>query len=138
MPIIYANDNRGRWRSDFKEQLAASSGEGSRGAAIAKLLRPRPIDYCVLKPKHSGFFATPLGTLLEYLGTKRLILTGVSAHQCVLFTAIDGYLRDFKLAIPRDCVAAENSAMENLALAFFRKVLKASLCQSTRLEVSSD
>jgi nicotinamidase-related amidase len=136
VPVIYVNDNYGRWRSDFKSQFAASVRDGSRGAAIAHLLRPRAIDYFVLKPKHSGFYATPLATLLEYLGVRRLILTGISSHQCVLFTANDAYVRDFTLVVPPDCIAAENSTMEKLANQYFRSVLGAKLTQSTRVRFS--
>ncbi len=133
VPVIYVNDNEGRWRSDFRGQFEASIRRGSRGAPIAIVLRPRAIDYCILKPKHSGFYATPLGTLLEHLGTRRLILTGISSHQCVLFTANDAYVRDFKLVVPPDCIAAENSTMERLARQYFRSVLGASLTQSPRV-----
>jgi len=136
VPVVYVNDNQGRWRSDFSAQVEASIRRGSRGASIAMMLRPRPIDYGVLKPKHSGFFATPLATLLEHLGSRRLILTGISSHQCVMFTATDAYVRDFKLSIPSDCVAAESTSMEKLAQQYFKRVLGASLAQSPRLRFS--
>ena len=137
VPVIYVNDNEGRWRSDFRGQFEASVRNGSRGAPIAILLRPRAHDYFILKPKHSGFYATPLGTLLEHLGARRLILTGISSHQCVLFTANDAYVRDFKLVVPPDCIAAEDTTMEKLARQYFRSVLGASLMQSPRVKFSS-
>ena len=133
VPVIYVNDNQGRWRSDFTGLVRNALREGSRGEPIARMLQPRPQDYCVIKPKHSGFFATALGTLLEYLGARRLVLTGVSADQCVLFTANDAYVRDFDLRIPRDCVAAETPAAGRLAFRYFRDVLGADLGTSTRL-----
>ncbi len=136
VPVVYVNDNQGRWRSDFAAQVEASVRPGSRGTPITMLLRPRPIDYGVLKPKHSGFFATPLATLLEHLGSRRLILTGISSHQCVLFTATDAYVRDFKLSIPSDCVAAENTPMDRLARQYFKRVLGASIAPSSRLRFS--
>ena len=107
VPVIYVNDNLGRWQSDFSAIVRHCSEKGSRGAPIVDILAPQPRDYCVLKPKHSGFFATALATLLEYIGVERLVLTGVATHQCVLFTANDAYVRDFKLHIPWDCVAAK-------------------------------
>jgi nicotinamidase-related amidase len=133
IPTIYVNDNQGRWRSDFAALLRRASSAESRGSRIARLLAPGPRDYLVLKPKHSGFFATPLGTLLEYLGARRLILTGVSTNQCVLFTANDAYVRDFELCIPRDCVAGLEPADSRLAFRYFRSVLGADLSPSTRL-----
>src|SRR5689334_4379090 len=60
MPVIYANDNHGRWRSDFRQVVAAALNGKGGGAEIARALAPRPDDYFVLKPKHSSFHATPL------------------------------------------------------------------------------
>jgi nicotinamidase-related amidase len=133
VPVIYVNDGHGRWRSDLTALLNHARRPGSRGAAIARLLQPEAVDYCVLKPKHSGFYATALGTLLEYLGSRRLVLTGSSAYQCVLFTANDAYVRDFQLRIPRDCVASDDPGARRLALRYFREVLGANTSPSGRI-----
>src|SRR3954467_12870002 len=53
VPVVYCNDNFGRWRSDFHSQLEHCLREGVRGCAIAELLRPEKDDYFVLKPRHS-------------------------------------------------------------------------------------
>jgi len=79
-------------------------------------LVPGEQDYFVLKPKHSGFYQTPLELLLKHFGTKRLILTGLSTNSCVLFTASDAYMRDLQLIVPRDCVAACNEQEQNFAI----------------------
>lgn len=135
VPVVYVNDNRGRWRADFGALLRHCLQDGVRGEPIARLLAPRPDDYCILKPKHSAFFATVLGTLLEYIGVRRLVLTGVSSSQCVLFTANDAYVRDLELLIPRDCVASHAAAATRLAMRYFRTVLRADLAPSTRLRI---
>ena len=88
VPVIYVNDNFGRWKSDFRRTVDYCAGHG-RGRDIVQLLRPEEHDYFVLKPKHSGFFSTTLETLLRYLETQSLILTGVAGNFCVLFTAND-------------------------------------------------
>lgn len=136
VPVVYVNDNHGRWRSDFTALLRLGAREGSRGAPIVRMLMPGPLDYCIVKPKHSGFFGTVLAMLLEHLGARRLILTGVSAQQCVLFTANDAYLRDLELLIPRDCIASESPAMTQLALRYFAAVLGANLTASTRIRLA--
>ena len=135
IPAIYVNDNVGRWRSDFAAVFRHCARPGSRGAQIARQIAPGPNDYCILKPKHSGFFATALATLLEYLGSRRLILTGSTSDQCVLFTANDAYVRDFELQIPRDCLAGESAAANRLAFRYFRSVLGADLRSSTGLRL---
>ena len=136
VPVIYVNDNRGRWRSDFAAHVRRAVAEGSRGASVARLLAPAPTDYCILKPKHSAFYATVLGTLLEHLDVSRLILTGVTAHQCVLFTANDAYVRDLELFIPRDCMASESQAAAKLALQYFQDVLGVDVRVSRRIQMT--
>ena len=133
VPIIYVNDNFGRWRSDFNAQVEHCLNDDVRGKALAELLHPAEDDYFVLKPKHSGFFSTTLDTLLEYLGVEVLVLTGLAANICVLFTANDAYMRDFHLVVPRDCVASNTEADNNYALTQMGTVLKADTRNSTEI-----
>jgi nicotinamidase-related amidase len=135
VPVIYVNDNFGRWQSDFRRQVQHCLRDGSRGHEIVSLLQPEEDDYFVLKPKHSGFFSTTLETLLRYLGSRKLILTGIAGNFCVLFTANDAYMRDYDLIVPSDCTAS-NTAEENRgALALMRKFLKADTRPSTKLRL---
>jgi len=136
VPAIYVNDNFGRWRSDFRTLLAHCLRDGVRGKPLAERLAPGPDDYFVLKPKHSGFFSTTLDILLEYLRAHTLILTGLTAENCVLFTASDAYLRDFQLVVPPDCVASIEPAHTREALEHMHRVLKAQLTPSTELVLS--
>ena len=106
IPAIYVNDNFGRWREDQHALIARALKPGALGRPVAELLRPAAEDYFVLKPKHSGFFATPLDTLLTYLRVRTVILTGIGTELCVLFTANDAYMRDYRLVVPSDCVTA--------------------------------
>ena len=98
-----------------------------------EVLRPDEDDYFVLKPKHSGFFSTTLDTLLEYLGVKTVVLAGIAANICVLFTANDAYMRDFHLFVPGDCVASNTPDENKYALEQMREVLKADTRPSTEL-----
>jgi nicotinamidase-related amidase len=132
--VIYVNDNFGKWQSDFNKILTHCLEDDVRGKPLVEILRPDEDDYFVLKPKHSGFFSTTLDTLLEYLKATTLILTGVTADICVLFTANDAYMRDFNLIVPSDCVAS-NSADENeYALDLMKRVLKADIRPSAELD----
>lgn len=125
VPVIYVNDNFGKWQSDFKSVLKHCLEEDVRGKPVAEQLQPEEDDYFVLKPKHSGFFSTTLDTLLDYLQVKILILTGLTGDICVLFTANDAYMRDFHLLIPADCVASADADENRHALAHMQRVLKA-------------
>ncbi len=125
VPAIYVNDNFGKWRSDLNQIVSHCLEDEVRGEAFVKLVKPDKDDYFVLKPKHSGFYSTSLELLLEHLGARSLILTGIAGNNCVLFTANDAYMRDFKIFVPSDCVVSETQADNDYALEQMAKVLKA-------------
>lgn len=137
IPVVYVNDNFGKWRSDFRRQVAHCLEEETRGAPLVRLLEPEEEDYFVLKPKHSGFFSTTLDMLLKYLQARILILTGLTGDNCVLFTAHDAYLRDFQLIVPTDCVASINPAENQHALRQMQRLLKADIRVSTKLDLAA-
>ncbi len=137
IPIVYVNDNFDCWHLGFRELVDRFGGPEARGCEIAELLRPDfQRDHFVLKPMHSGFFRTPLEVLLQRLGARKLILTGIAGESCVLFTASDAYMRGFELVVPGDCTASERSADNAHALAHMRRVLKADVRVSTRIELT--
>ncbi len=136
IPVIYANDNFGRWRSDFRVLVEHCLEADCQGRPIVELLEPEADDYFVLKPKHSGFFSTTLDTLLSYLKTKTLILTGMAANICVLFTANDAYMRDLHLIVPPDCVASNTAEDTNYALRQMETVLKAKIQPSREIPLN--
>lgn len=133
IPVIYVNDNFGKWQSDFRKLVDHCLRDNVRGKPIAELLRPDEQDYFVLKPKHSAFYSTSLELLLRYLKAHTLILTGIAGNICVLFTANDGYMRDFDLVIPQDCIASETEADNQHAIAYMSKILKADTRLSTEI-----
>ncbi|HEX8829720.1 MAG TPA: isochorismatase family cysteine hydrolase [Longimicrobium sp.] len=137
IPVIYCNDNWGRWRSDFHEVVEHVVDGGVRGEPIARLLKPDRDDYFVLKPKHSAFYATTLDTLLDYLGARRIILCGFSGDVCVLFTAGDGHMRDFHVHVPADCVASISEAENKRMLAYMRRMLGVNTTSSERLDLEA-
>ena len=135
IPSVYVNDNFGKWQSDLTRLLEHSLATENRGRPMVERLRPEADDYFVLKPKHSGFFSTTLDTLLRYLQVETVILTGVAANVCVLFTAQDAYLRDLHLVVPSDCVASNDAATNRAALRHMRTVLKADTRPSRSIDL---
>src|SRR5829696_7977719 len=134
VPVVYVNDNFGRWQSDFKKILEHVLKDDVRGRPLAELLRPEEDDYFVLKPKHSGFFSTTLDILLNYLEAKTLVLTGLTGDICVLFTAHDAYMRDFNLVIPADCVASNDPRENEYTLKKMGGLMDADISPSTGLD----
>ena len=134
VPVIYANDNFGRWRSDLSAVVKLCLEPGCKGRPVCEKLRPEPDDYFVLKPKHSAFYSTALDLLLQHLGTRTLVIGGVAADICVLFTANDAYMRDFRVVVPADGVASNTAEVVTTALDQMRRVLKCRTPDSDRIE----
>lgn len=137
-PVIYVNDNFGKWRSDFKKLVARCLEAPCRGRDITKILHPEEDDYFILKPKHSGFYATPLDLLLSVLKAERLILTGIAGNSCILYTAADAYMRDFTLAVPSDCILSNTHQVNAEALEHVKTMLKADIRPSPELTVDTN
>ena len=137
IPCVYVNDNFGKWQSDFKKLVARCAADDAKGKAFVKLLVPDDADYFVLKPKHSGFYSTTLDLLLTHLNAKNLILTGIAGNNCVLFTANDAYMRDFKVFVPADCVVSNTEEENRYALKQMETVLKADTSPSSELDLKA-
>ncbi len=134
VPVIYVNDNFGKWQSDLNKIVSHCLEDDVRGEPFVKLVLPDEEDYFVLKPKHSGFYCTSLELVLEHVGARNLILAGIAGNNCVLFTANDAYMRDFRLFVPSDCVVSETTEENEYALKQMQKVLKADIRSSDELD----
>ena len=106
----------------------------SPGRRVSRRLRPTKNDYFVLKPKHSGFYDTTLDTLLEALEVRRVILAGIAGNICVLFTANDAYMRDFRIFAPADCIISNTPEENAYALTQIASVMKGNVAASTTLK----
>lgn len=131
LPVIYVNDNFGLWHSNFAEVYAHCTRHESRGRPICQRLKPGRNDYFILKPRHSGFFATSLVPLLQDLKVRRLILGGIATNLCVLFTAHDAHMHQYPMVVLSDCCAAESDFDHNVALSQLERFCKATVCLST-------
>ena len=125
IPVVYVNDNFGLWHSERAKIVEHCRRPESHGRAVVDLLAPEPNDYFVIKPRHSGFYATNLPVLLPHLKARRLVLTGFATDICVLFTANDAYMRNYALWVPEDCTAASTSERTREAIQLMGKVVKA-------------
>jgi len=123
-PVIYANDNFGDWCATSRE-IVTFCQRGRNGGAFTRRVRPLKNDLFVLKARNSAFYCTSLEPLLEAFGVRTLVLGGLTADNCVLFTAHDAYLRGLRLVVPEDGVAAVHREATERALQQMRAVLKA-------------
>ena len=114
VPVIWVNDNYGDWNTSAAE-LSQNALDGRHPDLVEPLL-PGDDDPFVLKTRHSVFFSTALEYLLESSDVGRIVLTGQVTEQCILYSAVDGYVGHFEVAVARDGVA---HIYEHLAEASF-------------------
>lgn len=118
LPVIYVNDNFGRWRSSF-EELVDKCEEGP-GAEMVRALHPADGDLFVLKPHRSGFYCTPLELLLAELDCRELIVAGLTTDMCVLATVSDARMRDMPVTVVEDACEALDDERHETALRLMR------------------
>ena len=133
VPVIYVNDNFGKWQEDFKTMADRYARADAKGHKVVELLRPERDDYYVLKPHRSAFYSTTLELLLRELKARTLVITGITTDICILFSANDAYMRGYELLVPRDCVAAVEPKHTRQAMEFIERVLKADTRTSSEI-----
>ena len=101
--LIYVNDNYGDFTAG-RADLVRSALHGARPDLVEPIV---PDDDCrlLMKVRHSAFYSTPLGYVLGQLGTRRVVITGQVTEQCILYTALDAYVRHFEVMVVADAVA---------------------------------
>ncbi|POM26199.1 Vibriobactin-specific isochorismatase [Actinomadura rubteroloni] len=124
-PVIYVNDNHGDF-SATRDDLVAAALRGERPDLVKPVLPP---DDCAFLPKvrHSAFFGTPLEYILHQLGVREVVLTGQVTEQCVLYTALDAYIRHLEIKVPRDAVASIDPGLGDAALRMMERNMRADL-----------
>lgn len=129
LPIIYVNDHYRLWKADLN--LIYQHCLNKDNKQVLEAILPEKDDYFLIKPKHSGFHQTALQALLAELHVKEVILTGIAGNICVLFTANDAYMREYKLAVPSDCTASNDFNDNKYALLMMENVLQADVTPSS-------
>jgi nicotinamidase-related amidase len=123
--VIYVNDNYGDFTADF-EDIVGAALEGGRPELVSPIA-PEKDFLRVLKVRHSAFYASSLDYLLGRLKTQRLIVTGQVTEQCILYSALDAYVRHFSFIVPPDCVAHIDPELGDAALTMMSKNMHADL-----------
>lgn len=134
VPVIYVNDHGGRWRAERSELVDGFLS--GKGGTIAAALKPGAEDYFVIKPESSGFYATTLPALLPRLGVTRLVITGLAADICVLFTAADAHMREYDIWVPGDATAAQTNDRAKWACELIGNGMSAETCPTTDLTLA--
>jgi len=123
--LIYVNDNYGDFTAQFSDIVRAAL-DGAR-PDLVKPIAPEEGSRLLTKVRHSAFYSTPLAYLLSRLDAKRVILTGQVTEQCILYSALDAYVRHFPVVIPRDAVAHIDAELGAAALKMMERNMSAEL-----------
>jgi nicotinamidase-related amidase len=132
--VIYVNDNYGDWDSS-RERLAKAALEGRHPELVEPILPPGDAKF-VIKARHTVFYMTPLEYLLYQDGIDRLVMTGQVTEQCILYSALDAYVRHLEVAIPRDAVAPIYGELGDAALKMMERNMHAELSTAEEVPLS--
>jgi nicotinamidase-related amidase len=132
--VIYVNDNYGDWNSSH-EELADAALNGSRRDLVEPILPPGDADF-VIKARHTIFYMTPLEYLLAQKEIGHVVLAGQVTEQCILYSALDAYVRHLDVTIPTDGVAHIHEDLAQAALKMMERNMRAELAEAAdvRLE----
>jgi nicotinamidase-related amidase len=131
---IYVNDNFGAWNSS-REELVEAALNGKRGDLVEPI-RPAHDTAFVVKARHSAFFETPLEYLLRENDVDRVVLVGQATEQCILYSALDAYIRHFEVAVPRDAVAHIHEHLADAAFEMMELNMDADIGDAASVELS--
>jgi len=125
LPVIYANDSH--LEGDFElGRWGPHAMAGTEGAQVIPELAPAPGDIVIEKHVYSGFFETPLDTILRSRGVDTVILTGLHTHLCVRHTAADAFFRGYEIVIPEDGVDSFTEADHKAGIEYLKEYYGAS------------
>ena len=123
---IYVNDNFGAWRSNRDELMErVLSGKFKH---LVEPIAPAEDTLFVVKARHSIFYQTPLEYLLHENDVERVVLIGQVTEQCILYSALDAYIRHFHVIVPRDAVAHIHEHLADAALELMEVNMDAEVC----------
>jgi nicotinamidase-related amidase len=123
--LVYVNDNHGDFAAGREDILRAALG-GAR-PDLVEPIAPQPDCRFLQKVRHSAFYSTPLGYLLGQLGTTRVLVTGQVTEQCILYTALDAYVRHFEVVVPVDAVAHIDAELGAAAVKMMQRNMNADI-----------
>jgi nicotinamidase-related amidase len=123
--LIYVNDNYGDFTADH-DDIVRSALQGARPDLVKPIVPDKDCHF-LTKVRHSAFYATSVGYLLGRLETKRLTLTGQVTEQCILYTALDAYVRHITVVVPPDAVAHIDADLGDAALKMMQRNMSAEI-----------
>jgi nicotinamidase-related amidase len=131
IPVAWVNDNYQDWAAG-RPELVARALAGAAPELVEPIVPPDDAPF-VVKARHSIFYQTQVEYMLRQLGAERLVLTGQVTEQCVLYSALDAYVRQFEVVVPPDAVAHIIPELAQAALRMMERNMRAQLIESDRV-----
>jgi nicotinamidase-related amidase len=134
--VIYVNDNYGDFAAS-RNDLVQRALAGRHRELVEPIVPP---DDCAFLPKvrHSAFYSTTLEYLLRQREVTSVILTGQVTEQCILYTALDAYVRHFDVCVPHDAVAPIDPELGEAALRMMARNMRAEVVSARQRSALPD
>jgi nicotinamidase-related amidase len=126
--VVYVNDNHGEWNVSA-DDIGRRAMRGRHPELVEPLLPASDLAF-VTKLRHSVFYATPLEYLLRQREVQRLVLVGQVTEQCILYSALDAYVRHYEVSVPSDAVAHIHPNLAAAALEMIERNMRGVVCES--------
>jgi nicotinamidase-related amidase len=112
--VVYVNDLYGQWNAGRAELLERVLH--GRYRDLVEPVAPAEDALFIVKARHSIFFETPLEYMLRQQGIGKVVLTGQVTEQCILYSALDAYIRHLDVVVAHDAVAHIHEDLAGAAL----------------------
>ena len=126
--VIYANDNQDQWEAGRQELTERALG-GEHPELIEPIVPHDPVPF-IAKGRHSVFYQTAFDHLLRSYDVERIVLAGQVTEQCILYSALDAYMRGYEIVVPTDAVAHIHEDLARGALAMMERNMHAKLMKA--------
>jgi nicotinamidase-related amidase len=133
--LVYVNDNYEDYTAT-RDDIVQRALAGRRSRLVEPIVPPDGVDF-LQKARHSAFYSTALDHLLRERRIGTVVLAGQVTEQCILYSALDAYVRGFAIRVPRDAVAHIDRELGAAALRMMERnmrveVVDASDCLRTQ------
>jgi nicotinamidase-related amidase len=112
--VVYVNDIFGDWTLSRHELVERALG-GRHPDLVEPIAPHDPVPF-MTKGRHSIFYETAVDHLLRGSEINRIVLSGQVTEQCILYSALDAYIRGYEIVVAPDAVAHIDGELAKAAL----------------------
>jgi nicotinamidase-related amidase len=129
--LVYVNDNYGDFAASGPDVVERALA-GRHPELVEPLVPPEGCPF-LQKVRHSAFYSTALDYFLSQHEVTDVILTGQVTEQCILYSALDAYVRHLSVTVPHDAVAPISHELGEAALEMMRRNMRAEVVAAAEI-----